>query len=78
MKQLNELLKAIEPIYVIGPHEVEVQDITIDSRAVKAGSLFIAVKGTQADGHAYIPQAIEKGASVVVCQKLPTQLPAGV
>ena len=35
MKQLNELLKAIEPIYVIGPHEVEVQDITIDSRAVK-------------------------------------------
>lgn len=78
MKQLSELLKAIDPLRVLGPQEVEVQDIAIDSRAVQAGSLFIAVKGTQADGHAYIPQAIEKGATAVVCQELPTQLPAGV
>ena len=66
MKQLNELLRAIEPLRVIGPQEVEVHDIAIDSRAVKTGTMFIAVKGTQADGHSYIPQAIQNGATVVV------------
>lgn len=48
-----------------------VSSIEFDSRAVRAGSLFVAVRGTLTDGHAYIDRAIELGASIVVCEQLP-------
>lgn len=69
--QLNELLKDIRPIAVVGNPELDVTDVHIDSRQVNAGSLFIAMRGTQADGHAYIAAALAKGAVAVVCEDLP-------
>ncbi len=68
---LNELLKDIRPIAVVGNPELDVTDVHIDSRQVNAGSLFIAMRGTQADGHAYIAAALAKGAVAVVCEDLP-------
>lgn len=68
---LAELLKAIQPIQVIGNKEVEITDVNIDSRKVGQGHLFMAMRGTQTDGHAYIPNSIEKGAVAVLCEDVP-------
>lgn len=53
---------------------VEVRALCIDSRAVEAGSGFIAVKGTTVDGHTFIPKALAQGASVVFCEQIPVQI----
>ena len=72
---LNKLLKAIQPVQVTGESDIEITGINIDSRLVEAGQLFMAMRGTQADGHAYIPTAIEKGAVAVLCEDMATRLP---
>jgi UDP-N-acetylmuramoyl-L-alanyl-D-glutamate--2,6-diaminopimelate ligase len=51
-----------------------VAGITSDSRAVKAGFVFVAIKGVAADGHLFIPKAIENGALAVVCETLPERV----
>ena len=76
--KLNELLKAIQPTQVIGNQEVEIKEVNIDSRQVREGDLFMAMRGTQTDGHVYIASAIEKGAVAVLCEDLPEQLNDGV
>jgi UDP-N-acetylmuramoyl-L-alanyl-D-glutamate--2,6-diaminopimelate ligase len=68
--KLQELLSVITPLRISGSSDVEVRDIAIDSRKVCQGHLFIAVSGTQVDGHQFIPKAIEQGAKVIVCQQL--------
>ncbi len=72
--KLNELLKTIQPIQVIGGTETEITGVNIDSRLVKPGHLFMAMCGTQADGHSYITAAIEKGAVAILCQEMPVEL----
>lgn len=72
--KLNELLKNIQPIEIYGNTEVEISGINIDSRLIEAGHLFVAMRGTQTDGHTYIPIAIEKGAMAVLCETLPENL----
>ena len=57
MMKLQELLKNVSVCEVIGDLNVNVTGVNIDSRLVKEGNLFIAVKGTQADGHDYISKA---------------------
>ena len=52
--------------------------LTYDSRTVKAGDCFFAVRGTQSDGHDYIPRAVEAGAIAVVCEREPEQMVQGV
>ena len=73
MKELNSILPNNLDKEVFGNKNVMVSKITFDSRAVEQNSMFFAIKGTQVDGHNYISKAIEKGASVVVCETLPNQ-----
>jgi UDP-N-acetylmuramoyl-L-alanyl-D-glutamate--2,6-diaminopimelate ligase len=75
---LNELFKSFKLKEVVGTLDKEVTGINIDSRQVKNGDLFIAVKGTQADGHAYIGAAVKNGAAAVLCETMPEQLDESV
>ena len=71
--KLSELLKTIQPVQVTGSTEKDITGVNIDSRLVAAGHLFMAMRGTQTDGHAYIPAAIEKGAIAVLCEDMPEE-----
>ena len=71
MMKLKDILTNCNLLEILGDKDVDVTDIAFDSRKVAPGTLFFAVKGTQVDGHDYIDGAIEKGASVIVCEKLP-------
>lgn len=71
--KLTELLSTI-PTLDIPPQDVDVQGVQIDSRQVGPGDLFIAVRGTQADGHAYIGKAIGQGAVAVLCERVPQEV----
>ena len=72
--KLNEVLKNIQPLKVIGDAEVEVTGVNIDSRSIQNGHLFIAMKGTQVDGHKFISKAIELGAKSILCEDLPKEI----
>ena len=72
--KLSELLKNIGTKAVIGPADVEISDVNIDSRRIAPGHLFVAVKGTVTDGHKFIAKAIELGAAAILCEDLPEQL----
>ena len=72
--KLTDLLKAIQPIKIIGDTEKEITGVNIDSRLIKEGHLFMAMRGTQADGHAYISSAIAKGATAILCEELPDKI----
>ena len=69
--KLKELLKDINVIAVKGNDDVEITGVNIDSRRIKDGHLFIAMKGTQVDGHKFIPKAVELGAKAVLCEDMP-------
>lgn len=69
--KLNEVLKNITPIKIVGNDNVEITGVNIDSRRIKAGHLFVAIRGTQVDGHQFIDKAIELGADAVLCEELP-------
>ena len=69
--KLTELLKYVKPIAIIGDADVEITGVNIDSRKIEKGHLFVAIKGTQTDGHRFIPKAIELGATAVLCEELP-------
>ncbi|MDR1739068.1 MAG: Mur ligase domain-containing protein, partial [Candidatus Symbiothrix sp.] len=64
--KLQDLLKNIAPISVAGNLETEIAGIHFDSRKIRQGWLFVAVKGTQSDGHDYVAKAVEAGAAAVV------------
>ena len=76
--KLNELLKNITPIKIIGNDDVEITGVNIDSRRIKTGHLFVAMKGTQVDGHQFIGKAIELGAISVLCEDPPEVLQEGI
>ncbi|MBI3354774.1 MAG: UDP-N-acetylmuramoyl-L-alanyl-D-glutamate--2,6-diaminopimelate ligase [Nitrospirae bacterium] len=65
---LKELLDVLNKPEVNGGIDVQIGDITYDSREVKRGSLFVAVKGFKTDGHRYIADAVKRGASAVVAE----------
>lgn len=69
--KLEEIVKGITVNEIIGEVAKEISGINMDSRIVEPGDIFVAVKGTQTDGHAYISKAIEKGATVIACETLP-------
>ncbi|MEG0647229.1 MAG: UDP-N-acetylmuramoyl-L-alanyl-D-glutamate--2,6-diaminopimelate ligase [Bacteroides sp.] len=76
--ELKKLLGAIQATKVVGASEIEITGVNIDSRQVAPGHLFMAMRGTQTDGHAYIAAAIEKGATAVLCEEMPAEQVAGI
>ncbi len=76
--RLNELLKNVESLNIIGDANVEITGVNIDSRRIEKGHLFVAIPGTVTDGHKFIPKAIELGAAAVLCEIIPEEETAGV
>ena len=72
--KLSELLKNVKVIASQGNIDVEIKDVNIDSRKIKDGHLFIAMKGTQVDGHKFINKAIELGAVTILLEDMPEVL----
>lgn len=68
---LNQLIKDCQPAQTVGEEGREVKSVQIDSRKVQPGDLFVALRGTQVDGHEYIEKAIGQGATAVACESLP-------
>jgi UDP-N-acetylmuramoyl-L-alanyl-D-glutamate--2,6-diaminopimelate ligase len=74
MMKIANIIKGIKASVVKGNENTEVVDICFDSRQVKPGSMFVAIAGTQSDGHLFISKAIENGATSIVYQNEPEQL----
>lgn len=78
MKTLKDLLYGISLERVEGSTSTTVTSIAFDSRKVSEGSMFIAIRGVQVDGHDFIGIAVENGASVIVVEEIPALLKPGV
>lgn len=74
MKKLSDILYKVRIVALSGSTDIIINEIQIDSRKVSEGSLFIAIKGVNSDGHQFINKAIEQGAIAVICEDLPSQL----
>lgn len=72
--KLKDIIQSIAVCETAGSMEKEITGIHMDSRCIEEGFLFVAVKGTQTDGHDYIDKAVEKGATAVVCETFPSHL----
>ena len=72
--KLKDILVNCNLDEIIGKKDLDIADVSFDSRKVIEGTLFFAVKGTQSDGHDYIDMAVEKGAKAIVCERLPNIL----
>ncbi len=71
MKKLTNILKGIEVVKTIGSIDIEFNSIQFDSRKVSRGDIFVAIKGTQADGHTFIEKVIQSGANTIICETMP-------
>ncbi|MCJ8164938.1 UDP-N-acetylmuramoyl-L-alanyl-D-glutamate--2,6-diaminopimelate ligase [Pontibacter sp. E15-1] len=78
MQVLQTILREVEVLSTHGSLEVPVAGITFDSRQVREGVVFVAVRGVQTDGHDYIAKAAEAGAVAIVCEELPATVPQGI
>ncbi|MBR2777958.1 MAG: UDP-N-acetylmuramoyl-L-alanyl-D-glutamate--2,6-diaminopimelate ligase [Prevotella sp.] len=76
--KLSELLKNVEVLNALGDTDIEITGVNIDSRRIEAGHLFVAIPGTQTDGHKFIPKAVEQGAVAVLCEYFPNRREPGV
>lgn len=78
MKLLKDILYKVPLVSIAGSTDVPIEAIQFDSRKVGKGSLFVAVSGTQVDGHQFIDVSFEKGANAIVCEILPAELKQGL
>lgn len=76
--KLSQLINDCKPLRIVGDADREIKSVQIDSRKIHEGDAFVALRGTQVDGHDYIEKAITQGATVVACEQLPEQLSADV
>ena len=74
MKKIADILYKVDVVELIGDSDISINQIHFDSRKVKKGDLFVAVNGTQVDGHKFIEACIEAGAIVIVCEQLPENI----
>ena len=68
--RLQEIIQGLDMREIHADTATEIGGITGDSRQVKPGDLFVAVRGFSSDGHAYIPKAAEMGCAAVLCEEL--------
>ncbi len=78
MKLLKDILYRVRIEQVIGSTNIAIEKVAFDSRQVVAFTAFVAIKGTQADGHAFIRKAIAAGAKAIVCEVLPEEQQEGI
>ncbi|MBR1485060.1 MAG: UDP-N-acetylmuramoyl-L-alanyl-D-glutamate--2,6-diaminopimelate ligase [Prevotella sp.] len=76
--KLNQLISNITTLAINGPADADISDVNIDSRCIGPGHLFVAIKGTQTDGHQYISKAVAQGAAAVLCEQMPEEQAPGV
>ena len=78
MKKLKEILFKVAIEGISGSTDVDVTHISTDSRTIKSGNMYVAIKGNQVDGHRFIDKAISLGAQSVICETLPNIFRSGV
>jgi UDP-N-acetylmuramoyl-L-alanyl-D-glutamate--2,6-diaminopimelate ligase len=71
---LADILQNVVLLKIIGDTEIDIDNIQFDSRKVADESAFVATRGTSSDGHEYIPMAIEKGATAIICEDIPSEI----
>ena len=76
--KLQELLKNIKPSVIEGNTDIEISGVNIDSRKIREGHLFVAMRGTQVDGHKFIDKALESGAKAILCEEFPQDKKDGI
>ena len=76
--QLQEVLYGVAITNLVGSTNREISILTFDSREIVKDAVFFAVRGTLSDGHTFILQTIEAGASVIICEEIPAEKTAGV
>lgn len=75
---IKQLIEGTKPQKVAGNDSLPVTGIEIDSRRIQQGNAFVAMRGTQTDGHQFIPKALELGATCIICETMPEELQDGV
>lgn len=75
---IEQLITKSKPLSIIGQTDIEINGLEIDSRKILPGKAFVAIRGTQTDGHNFISKAIELGATAIVCEQLPSVLSGNV
>ena len=78
MITLKDILYKVSLEKVVGNTAVAFRELQFDSRKVGLDDVFIAIKGTQSDGHQFIKKAIDQGALAVVCQQMPKEIINGI
>lgn len=74
MKLLKDILYKVAIEAVKGSTDISIRKIDFDSRKISSGDLFVAMRGTQVDGHDFIETVISHGAAAVVCEEFPSEL----
>src|SRR5882757_11386720 len=74
MRDIASLVRGVDLLELVGELETEITEPNFDSRQVASGGLFVAVRGTQVDGHRFIEGAINRGAACIVCEEFPSRL----
>ncbi len=74
MKTGTEILKGIEYLSMLGTMEIFIEGLSMSSGDIKPGWAFFACPGTNTDGHQYIPNAVSKGAKLIVCERIPDKI----
>lgn len=70
--KLRELIKNLSIIEMNADAELEISGVSYDSRKTEKGDMFVAIRGFEADGHEFIPKAVENGAAVILCEEKPS------
>lgn len=70
--KLHELIKNLSIIEMNADAELEISGVSYDSRKTEKGDMFVAIRGFEADGHKFIPKAVENGAAVILCEEKPS------